>query len=173
MFHSDIAATYAGIGSRRTPPRVLDVMRALADRLACDGHTLRSGAAEGADTAFERGARDAGGSIELFLPWRSYGARDEGVRLREPLREASLIASLRHPAWARCSSAVRRLHARNAHIVLGAQLDDPVAVVVCWTPGALGGGGTGQALRIARHLGVPVLDLADERVMRRALEWIG
>ena len=70
-----------------------------------------------------------------------------------------------HPAWSRCSKSVRSLHARNAHEILGADLDDPVSFVVCWTPdGSIDGasrqsGGTGQALRIAALYSVPVFNL--------------
>jgi cell division GTPase FtsZ len=57
---------------------------------------------------------------------------------------------------------VRKLHARNAMIVLGKNLDDPVDFIICWTPGGTGSGGTGQALRIARAYGIPVYDLGDK-----------
>jgi LDH2 family malate/lactate/ureidoglycolate dehydrogenase len=49
---------------------------------------------------------------------------------------------------------------------LGADLLDPVRLVACWTAdGSLDGeglfdDGTGQALRIARHHGIAVLNLA-------------
>ena len=46
---------YAGIGSRETPPKVLDLMTRLAQTLARDGWHLHSGGAHGADTAFADG----------------------------------------------------------------------------------------------------------------------
>lgn len=42
---------YAGIGSRETPTRVLQLMIKAAQRLAQRGYTLRSGGADGADAA--------------------------------------------------------------------------------------------------------------------------
>ena len=46
---------YAGVGSRATPEPVLDLMRRCATRLEVLGYTLRSGGANGAETAFEEG----------------------------------------------------------------------------------------------------------------------
>jgi hypothetical protein len=34
----------------------------------------------------------------------------------------------------------------------------PSRFVLCWTPEGSGSGGTGQALRIARHYGVQIID---------------
>lgn len=82
------------------------------------------------------------------------------------------LAAKFHPAWNRCSPAAKKLHARNGFIVLGPNLNDPVKLVVAWTPGGLGGGGTGQALRIAQAYGIPVVDLgqySDQEAMVKAL----
>ena len=64
-----------------------------------------------------------------------------------------------HPAWHRCSSGTRRLHARNAAILLGVNLDRPVHAVVAFTPGGAVTGGTGMGLRIAAERGIPVMNL--------------
>jgi len=47
--------------------------------------------------------------------------------------------------------------------VLGAELNDPSAFGVCWTPGAREVGGSAQAMRIARAFGVQVYNVADEK----------
>ncbi|NYZ17456.1 hypothetical protein HL658_33350 [Azospirillum sp. RWY-5-1] len=60
---------YTRIGSRETPPAVLEVMAAVGERLAQLGWVLRSGGAVGADQAFGRGCDRAGGRKEIFLPW--------------------------------------------------------------------------------------------------------
>ena len=70
------------------------------------------------------------------------------------------IAERLHPAWNRCSPAVRKFHARNAAVILGPGLDRPVDAVVAWTPGGKDVGGTGVSIRIARAHGIPVLNLA-------------
>lgn len=167
---------YAGIGSRETPAEVLADMRNIAHDLTCKGWTVRSGAADGADRAFEEGALDAcsagyyAGSRprpEVYLPWPSFNEGNRamlGTRyyVTGPQAEAFEIAAQFHPAWANLAPAVRKLHARNVHQVLGPDVTTPIlsSFVLCWTKGGSGGGGTGQALRIARHYGVPIFDLA-------------
>lgn len=163
--------TYAGIGSRQTPPLQIARMERLAQVLAQYGWTLRTGLAEGADRAFYRGAGSGRGRTELFLPWPSFSrqARIPDVRamvLDRPSGEAYRIAERFHPAWGKLDPPARALHARNAHQVLGHDLSGPAGLVICWTENgsrdglAPGTGGTGQALRIAAEYGVPVLNIA-------------
>ena len=80
--------------------------------------------------------------------------------LRPSLTPAPISRARHHPAWDRCSQAVRKLHARNAGILLGARLHRPVDAVVCWTcDGGAVTGGTGMGIRIAGAHGIPVLNL--------------
>lgn len=173
---------YTGIGSRRTPADILELMEELAERLR-DGMILRSGHAPGADQAFERGARE---DSEIFLPWPGFFcSRGDvgdmavlGEPFEKPTLEAAEIAAEHHPAWDRLGSAVRKLHARNVHQILGYTLDEPSAFVLCWTPdGSLNGlgpdtGGTGQALRIATTWDIPVYNLSRQNHFELAQEWL-
>lgn len=155
------ARTYAGIGARRTPAAVQADMRQLARELGEGGWHLHSGGAHGADHAFALGA--PAGSRTLFLPWAGFNGRaGAGVRVLSPAECTRLepLAAAHHPAWGRCSSAVRKLHARNAAVLLGPDADAPVDAVVCWTEGGQVTGGTGMAIRLARHHRIPVLNLA-------------
>ena len=159
---------YTGIGSRETPDDVLELMELLGEKLAREGWTLRSGGATGADSAFEKGAmRGMDAELlepwpEIFLPWPNFNGRPDGPDWPAPSPEAYEIAARFHPAWDRMSRGGQSLHARNVHQVLGWRVDKPVLskFVVCWTPRARGGGGTGQAIRVAKHYRVPVIDLA-------------
>ena len=150
---------YAGIGARATPAAVLADMETMAGWLARTGWHLSSGGADGADAAFAAGA--PAGQRTVWLPWRGYnGHRGPDCRV---LPEAELsacigIAAPLHPAWERCSPAVRKLHARNA-AVLGLTLDRPVDAVVCWSERGAVTGGTGMAIRIAEARGIPVFNL--------------
>lgn len=160
--------TYAGIGSRRTPADVLALMHQIARRFAIAGWALNSGGAPGADLAFERGCDEAGGARTTYIPWDGFNGKfrrnDPWASLgNHPLR-AMEIASQFHPAWEKCSPAARKLHARNSYQVLGMSLDNPVRLVVCWTPGGTGTGGTGQTLRIARAHHIKIHDLAISRI---------
>ena len=119
-----------------------------------------SGGAAGADSAFASGA--PAGRRTLFLPWPGYnGCRGPDCRVLAPsqLSACMEIAAGLHPAWRRCSSGARKMHARNAAILLSASLDRPVHAVVAWTVGGRVEGGTGMGIRIAQARGIPVLNL--------------
>ena len=110
---------YAGIGSRATPRPVLAAMTKMAAWLARTGWHLASGGADGADTAFAGGA--PAGQRTLYLPWPGYNGHvgpDCRTLSRSALSASMEIAARLHPAWHRCSSAARKLHARNAAIAL-------------------------------------------------------
>lgn len=147
---------YAGIGSRETPQDVLARMRHYAARLGQAGWVLRSGGASGADTAFELGAGDY--PKEIWLPWRGFNGNTSELK---PSDAAYELAAKFHPAWGELRAGRRAEHGRNCHQVLGADLNSPVAFVVCWTinGGGDGDGGTGQAIRIAKAHEIPVFDL--------------
>lgn len=134
---------YAGIGSRTTPTDVQIQMTLIAVLLEGQGYVLRSGGAEGADTAFARGVKKESNKIIL--------------RPKHATAEAEVIASKAHPAWHACNDYVRKLHARNAQIVLGPKLDEIAEFVICWTPDETKGG-TSLGLRIARDNKVPVFN---------------
>ena len=151
--------TYAGIGARNTPPEVLNAMTVMAGWLARQGWHLNSGGAAGADRAFAAGAPAS--QRTLYLPWSGYnGCAGPDCRVPSPseLESCMAIAARLHPAWDRCSPAVRKLHARNAAI-LGIGVGRPVDAVVAWTPDGTITGGTGMAIRMAMEAGIPVLNL--------------
>jgi hypothetical protein len=157
---------YAGIGARATPPEICELMTRLAERLAADGWTCRTGGAPGADHAFKQGA---GELLELYLPWPRFQGHEHTriVKLTSPNLKAYEIGRACHPAWERLDWKARALLARDVHQVLGVQCNDPVAMLVCWTPdGAISGeettpetGGTGMAIRVASRWGAPVRNL--------------
>ena len=152
--------TYAGIGSRETPASTLADMETMAGWLARTGWHLSSGGADGADSAFAGGA--PAGQRTVWLPWRGYnGHRGADCRVLSAAAMAACmeIAAPLHPAWERCSPAVRKLHARNVAILLGERLDRPVDAVVCWSERGEPVGGTGMGIRIAEARGIPVLNL--------------
>lgn len=158
---------YAGVGSRDCPTDILDIMRRIAAALARLGWAMRSGGAPGADSAFEAGAREAGGRIGLYLPWRGFEGRTRDVVLHEATARAWEMAPRFHPGWDRLGRGARALYARNVHQVLGATCDNPVSFVVCWTrEGAATAaetvghrGGTLTAIRVADWASVAVYNL--------------
>lgn len=165
---------YAGIGSRKTPPEVCAAFANLAGRLGQAGWTLRSGRAEGADSAFEAGARAVRGSCEIYLPNKHnymsieqviHASSEDFMKGESYLDEVTgsvlgckVIARLLHPNGKNLSPHALELQARNTYQIIGQDLNTPVQFVVCWTEGGRGEGGTGQALRLAKMLNIPILD---------------
>ncbi len=150
---------YTGIGARQTPANVLKEMTILAMGLEQYGYILRSGGAQGADTAFEDGVVDGDAHKEIYLPWAMFNQNHSDHHIIDP--EAFSMAKHYHPAWHACSAAARKFHARNCYQILGRDLATPSDFVLCWTPNGAITGGTGQALRIAEDRDIPIFNLAD------------
>lgn len=146
---------YSGIGSRKTPDNVLSMMTAISCNLEECGFRLRSGGAPKADTAFESGIKDSKNK-DIFLPWKGFNKNQS--QLYTVSKEALNLASVYHPNWNNCSRTARLFHGRNCYQVLGLMLDEPSDFVLCYTPNGAGSGGTGQAIRIATALHIPIFD---------------
>lgn len=136
-------------------------MTDVAKGLAECSWILRSGGADGADKAFEAGATKK----DIFLPTGDIPDL------------AFEIAEMYHPAWGGLKPFIKRLHARNALQILGANLDCEAKFVVCWTPDGAETettretGGTGQAIRIANAYRIPVFNLANEGRLEQVKEF--
>lgn len=171
---------YTGIGSRALPRDVFDVIRPFALWMAQQGHTLRSGAADGADAAFEKGCDVGGGDKEIFLPWKNFNNNTSPLFVLSP--EAFAIAKEFHPLWDKLDTKSQAFMARNVYQVLGYNLDTPSQLIFCWTPDGAENktsratGGTGQAIRIANAYKIPVYNIKNGysiEELKRAVEIAG
>ena len=162
---------YAGIGSRQTPQAVLETMERIGQAMARHGWTLRSGAADGADTAFEAGAERGKGPREIWLPWPGFNGRTaDGAATRVAVNNQANrdLARQSHPAWHVLRDPVQKLMVRNVHQILGPDpgTSSPSDMVICWTTDGAGEGGTGMAIRLAERHAVPVVDLGTRELAR-------
>jgi hypothetical protein len=157
---------YAGIGSRKTPPEILDKMRALGQILGCREFVLRSGAAQGADSAFEAGCDVVEGEKEIFVPWKGFNNHPSPLYNITP-DALKLAEEVYGPRWQNLKQGAKKLMARNCYQILGQTLDDPVDFVICWTQDGCeseaergrSSGGTGQAIALAARHNIPVFNL--------------
>ena len=171
----------AGVGSRRTPPDILDAMADIAQTLGDAGIALSTGGADGADKAFETGALRTDAPITVHTPWPGYNGYRPG---RDPETDIDVVhpnftdttrghayadlAREHHPYWKRCGRGARALFVRNVSILAGALDDDggtlPVRAVIAYTPNGLPvgreAGGTGHTLRTAASLDIPFVNLS-------------
>jgi hypothetical protein len=127
---------YAGIGSRKTPTMMLCLIRDIAKKMAENEFILRSGAAQGADTAFEEGANywtwrnGKKNTNEIFL---SSHATNEAIAMVK----ACYVELMLEHIWNNFSTYIKGLQGRNMMQILGAKLNSPVSSVICWTPDGL------------------------------------
>jgi hypothetical protein len=178
MEYLEVKKLYAGIGSRRTPETILATMERLGTLLATQGYTVRSGAADGADMAFEKGAVAANGSTEIWLPWKGFNKHTDTGLYPEQIHYN--LASTIHPAWDYLSQGPRALHARNTGQVLGKDLQTPVQFVLCYTPDGAESerkiskntGGTGTAIRVADRFNIPVINMYNDNWLERLKEFV-
>lgn len=164
---------YSGVGSRRCEdPEILGLMTRFARFMAERRWIMRSGAAPGPDTAFERGAPL--NLRRIYVPNASFERRKRSeiivpkeVDLMTWLR-ACLIAEEHHFLGRRMPQDVRDLMGRNVYQVLGDDLMTPSRFVICDAPFPVYDeqgrvqdvdGGTGMAVRLAYANNIPVVHL--------------
>lgn len=186
-------AIITGIGSRETPPEELDLMTRIAAAAEKRGMRGRSGGAGGADLAFERGFTDPK-NIDVIVPWKGFLPKgmtqaDVDAFLGRPRprsgpgapvmlpwdkrEEAEERASHYHPAWHKCSPGAKSLHTRNIPQVVGLELNRPADLVVAWTIDGKATGGTGQAIRMATDIGVPIANLKNPEEKKAVMQALG
>ncbi len=175
---------YTGIGSRKLPQDIADIVEELGYCLAKKGFLLRSGASQGADTAFELGTIRGKGEFEVYLPWEGFAKRKgKGYYNAENIAnysKAEKIALKYHPGFNNLSISAKKLIVRNTYQVLGYDLNTPSSFIICWTSDACISseqrtektGGTGQTISIAADLGIPIYNLRIQSHREKVVEWI-
>ncbi len=174
---------YAGVGSRSTPKHIIELFVEFAHYAAEKQWTLYSGAAAGADQAFEKGCDLGNGSKQIFLPWpRFCNNRSQLIEI-DP-RAFTIVQSL-HPVYNDLSVGARKLVARDVLQVLGYDLFTPVDFVLCYTADGCESveeynkdtGGTGIAISVASKFRIPVFNVgrdisrADDALARLDIKW--
>jgi predicted Rossmann-fold nucleotide-binding protein len=141
------------IGTRNPDAAQIALASAASAELSAAGHTIATGGADGIDTVAMQHCKP--GQLEVCLPWASYN-----MNTRPTHATVCTYNERVHTIWSDSvykyhpnADALTRgafaLHARNYGIV-----EDSNVVIAM--PG-IKDGGTGQGMRIARDLGVPLL----------------
>lgn len=157
---------YAGIGSRETPKELIPTIDKIVLKLNDLGYTLRSGAADGADSFFE----DKAELKEIFLPWKGYNKHPSELYNDTP--EGWILAEKYHPNWKALSDGGKKMMVRNGYQVLGFDLKTPVEFIVCWTRDGKASGGTGFAIRLAKAYNIPIFNLYHENAYKELIKFI-
>jgi hypothetical protein len=164
---------YAGIGARNAPQNILDSCMFIAQKLESMGYTLRSGGADGCDSAFEAGAINK----EIYLPWKGFNhSKSElyfGKLSNSEYDRCKDIASKLYPGWDNADPAVKKLHARNVLQILGPAKTTYSAFVICWTnrPPEQARG-TMFGVHLAHQHNIPVYNLYIPENVTKLLEFL-
>lgn len=149
------------IGSRDLPEDKGIIIDKLCKFLVNNNCKMRSGGAGGTDRRFQSNFEILGGNKEIYLPWNGF------EKLYVDNRDFFLVKSdicrpytlKYHPNPNALSKYALLLMDRNAHQVLGLNLDLPSDFIVAYTENAAIKGGTAQALRMAKDLNIPVVNV--------------
>ncbi len=155
---------YTGIGSRAEtlPDDIKQEFIFIGRRFAERGWTLRSGGADGADSAFEWGCGLSAtpASKEIFLPWKGFNNNPSPFYITDENKDDLFeIASKIYPSWNYVKEPIKLLHARNVQQVLGEKPRESLITdfIVCWTNRPDGEArGTGFAMVMAKLRNIPV-----------------
>lgn len=166
----------ACIGSRDLTPEQLELCREIGRGVVSKGFELHSGNAVGADQAYARGGNEVNPEmVHLHLPWRGFNRKaiEAGNHAHvypfDGMRFYVDIAAECHPKWDYLRDYVKKLHARNVSILMPQR--QAVGVCVAWPSQRLGGGGTGQGMRIAKAKGIRLIDLT-KTPAQQVVRWL-
>lgn len=188
----------AGIGSRAITNSESRLLMLATVIMIYSGYRFNSGAASGSDTSVEFAAKLAydiaveklgvefngyKDVMSVFLPWNGFNGRfvdRENGYIVPNHPSAREIAKRHYSIWDHSKDSVKTMMARNVHQVLDEDLDKKVQFVFCHTTDGVNDGskttdetgGTGQAIRLASHYGIPVFNMGNESDKIRLLKWI-
>lgn len=143
-------------------------MTQLGMMLASLGWTLRSGGQRrGADQAFEDGCLSVMHKKEIYLPWDGFcDKHHDGKEYFNSVDEHIIERALGfHPNPRTLIEPERKLMGRNLQIVMGDALNTLVDMIICWTESGKVKGGTGHAMRVAKHYGIPIFNLWNDNCL--------
>lgn len=158
---------YAGVGQRKNlPDGVFDAMKDVSKRLRNMGWVLRSGGAEGSDTAFQIGA----GKDSIVYT----STKQEKEKLKHAYGFVMGLDEMTDAQVSEARASVMRLHpkhgkgldeyatgkmARNYWQVVGTDGTMDSAFVACYAD--QNSRGTWQTIRLAKERGIPVFNAAE------------
>lgn len=160
----------AGIGTRDLHDDDRALLESWGILFAKRGIDLRTGNATGSDHALAEGIRRGGGHPTLLLPWAGYNEdqihSDDIVEVPSLTSTEMELCIAAHPKWHVLKQGARKMMMRNVAILRG------VSAVYALPSDNIGGGGTGQGMRAAKLMGLPVFDLTTESGWNAGKAWL-
>jgi len=166
------------IGSRTTPPAILELMRQYAEISYKQGFIIRSGGAAGADHIVTKYVPAP--YREIYIPWNDFnGLRHNGTDIflwtKSPKKvnaTATAIECYHNKEFLKPSH--KALHSRNMMQIFGFNMDvnEKSEAVICWTPNGELIGGTRSAIVAANKVDIPVYNLGDITTLKVIIQSI-
>lgn len=168
---------FTGVGSRNISEEEWETIKAVSAWIVSQGGILRSGKAEGSDSAFEQGVEESvePSSKEIYIPWEGAGmnqipTHDKVFVLDKPssvnyaLSIEHVLSVMDQQHWDNLKQGGKKLHQRNTHQVLGQDLENPAPslfLLACADNTRNGDvkGGTATAWKLAKKFNVPCLNI--------------
>jgi len=156
-----MAKFYTGIGSSNTPKYILLKINRISRKLSKKGYILRSGAANGSDTAFEKMAIQK----EIFLPFQKFNYNNSSLFEIDEIYFK--IASIYVKDFYNESLIEQNFIARDVQQVINNDIKSEF--LICWTRNGATNrsfsrkrtGGTWYAIALADYLNIPIYNLAN------------
>jgi hypothetical protein len=159
--------SYAGIGSRDITPEEHVTITKIAKELSNLDYICYSGNACGSDITFQTGSM---GKCVVFLPWPNFNFEENRLFRGDNCKDYFVVGNRQeggesvnifHPNPMQLSQGGRSLMSRNYYQIHGLNEYKEVDFVLCCAdPKGKGvAGGTGQAVRIAQHENIPVINI--------------
>lgn len=185
---------YTGVGARGIPFEIYLMMLLCATSLEKKGYKLRSGAALGADSAFQHGILNPN-NAEIFIPYRGFEITmlktDQRFKYIVPEENKSkyfeannlMMKNDLYKDWrfAKKDSTIK-LHNRNIFQILGNNLSqrEKSKFCICYTPCGSSSydetnrnsGGTATAINAGSFYNVPVFNLKNKSDAERIISFI-
>jgi len=172
--------TYTGIGSRKISSKESEIILTISKSLSEKGLIVLSGNAEGSDITFQEGSR---GKCVIMLPWEGFNQKKYDYTnsldhyIIDPRKDKSAKNSVNefHPNPKSLNKYGKLFMIRNYYQIHGVYNYPRSSFVVCCSDEENGEvrGGTGQAVRIANHLKIAVINIRRTNWKQEFLKVLG
>lgn len=171
---------YTGVGSRKTPKDVQEIMTQIATELERRGYILRSGHADGADLAFEQGVLNSD-NMNIYLPYDGFNGGYQSNNgycfiesdLNNQDYNNAYQSLIHHPRGFALSESAKNMMCRNYFQVHGLINEPKSEFNICWTENGKLVGGTAQSIRLCKIENIPIFNLATMNINQSASDIVG
>jgi len=118
--------------------------------------------------------------VEMYLPWKSFNTSIT-PKMKRPNEKAYHVAAYYHKAFKKLPNPVRAILARDVHVILGENVDNPIKLMLCYSPDGAETikqidykktGNISFSISICDVLGIPVFNLKNEDAVSRLVELV-